>query len=107
MAEVGHANDAVNAFGVGHDADFGTENGVGGRNSLSTKEKLVTARQVGHSPKLRRIASDLLGRILATSLFLIDYSDPAYGQFTQWLLGISVGLNLAGSFVSKTSAISL
>src|SRR5262249_22476003 len=56
MAEVGQANDAVNAFGGGYDADFGSENGAGGRNPLSTKEKLVIAQQVGHSPKLQQIA---------------------------------------------------
>jgi hypothetical protein len=46
MAEVSQANDAVNAFGAhcgGCDADFGTRNGAGGRNSLSTKEKLIIA----------------------------------------------------------------
>jgi hypothetical protein len=57
MAEVGQANDAINAYGGGYDADFGSENGAGGRNSLSTKEKLVIAQQVGHSPKLQRISS--------------------------------------------------
>jgi uncharacterized protein with von Willebrand factor type A (vWA) domain len=57
MAEVGQANDAINAFGGGYDADFGSENGAGGRNSLSTKEKLVIAQQVGHSPKLQQIAA--------------------------------------------------
>jgi uncharacterized protein with von Willebrand factor type A (vWA) domain len=57
MAEVGQANDAINAFGGGYDADFGIENGPGGRNSLSTKEKLVIAQQVGHSPKLQQIAA--------------------------------------------------
>jgi hypothetical protein len=30
MTEVGQANDAINAFGGGYDADFGTENGAGG-----------------------------------------------------------------------------
>jgi uncharacterized protein with von Willebrand factor type A (vWA) domain len=57
MAEVGQANDAINAFGGGCDAGFGTENGAGGQNSLSTKEKLVIARQVGCSPKLQQIAA--------------------------------------------------
>src|SRR5262249_45086601 len=67
MAEVGQANDAVNAFGGGYDADFGTENGAGGRNSLSTKEKLVIAQQVGHSPKLRQIAA-VCGRFTRIAL---------------------------------------
>src|SRR5262249_60463443 len=55
MAEVEQANEAINAFGGGYDAGFGTENGVGGRNSLSTKDKLVIAPQVGKSPKLHKI----------------------------------------------------
>jgi uncharacterized protein with von Willebrand factor type A (vWA) domain len=67
MAEVGQANDAVNAFGGGHDVDFGLENGAGGRNSLSTKEKLVIAQQVGHSPKLQQIAA-VCGRFTGIAL---------------------------------------
>jgi uncharacterized protein with von Willebrand factor type A (vWA) domain len=67
MAEVGQANDAVNAFGGGYDSDFGTENGAGGRNSLSTKEKLVIAQQVGHSPKLQQIAA-VCGRFTRIAL---------------------------------------
>jgi uncharacterized protein with von Willebrand factor type A (vWA) domain len=67
MAEVGQANDAVNAFGGSYDADFGTENGAGGRNSLSTKEKLVIAQQVGHSPKLQQIAA-VCGRFTRIAL---------------------------------------
>jgi uncharacterized protein with von Willebrand factor type A (vWA) domain len=67
MAEVGHANDAVNAFGGGYDTDFGTENGTGGRNSLSTKEKLVIAQQVGHSPKLQQLAA-VCGRFTRIAL---------------------------------------
>jgi uncharacterized protein with von Willebrand factor type A (vWA) domain len=67
MAEVGQANDAVNAFGGGYDADFGIENGAGGRNSLSTKEKLVIAQQVGHSPKLQQIAA-VCGRFTRIAL---------------------------------------
>jgi uncharacterized protein with von Willebrand factor type A (vWA) domain len=67
MAEVGQANDAVNAFGGGYDADFGTENGAGGRNSLSTKEKLVIAQQVGRSPKLQQIAA-VCGRFTRIAL---------------------------------------
>jgi hypothetical protein len=35
------------------------------------------------------------------------HSAPACGQFNQWLFGVSVGLNLEGSLVSNTSAISL
>jgi uncharacterized protein with von Willebrand factor type A (vWA) domain len=67
MAEVERANDAINAFGGGYDADFGTENGAGGRNSLSTKEKLVIAQQVGHSPKLQQIAA-VCGRFTRIAL---------------------------------------
>jgi uncharacterized protein with von Willebrand factor type A (vWA) domain len=67
MAEVGQANDAINAFGGGYDADFGTENGAGGRNSLSTKEKLVIAQQVGHSQKLQQIAA-VCGRFTRIAL---------------------------------------
>jgi hypothetical protein len=67
MAEVGQANDAVNAFGGGYDANFGIENGAGGRNSLSTKEKLVIAQQVGHSPKLQQIAA-VCGRFTRIAL---------------------------------------
>src|SRR6266540_1984921 len=54
MAEVEQANDAVNAFG-------------GGRNSLSTKEKLVIAQQVGRSPKLQQIAA-VCGRFTRIAL---------------------------------------
>ncbi len=57
MAEVGQANDGIKAFGGGYDNGFGTENGAGGRNSLSTKEKLVIAQQVGRSVKLQQIAA--------------------------------------------------
>src|SRR5262249_48287964 len=57
MAEVEQTNDAINAFGGGYDAGFGMENGAGGRNSLSTREKLVIAQQVGRSPKLQQIAA--------------------------------------------------
>src|SRR5215468_10948761 len=67
MAEVGQANDAINAFGGGYDADFGTENGAGGLNSLSTKEKLVIAQQVGRSPKLQQIAA-VCGRFTRIAL---------------------------------------
>jgi len=67
MAEVEQANDAVNAFGGGYDAGFGTENGAGGRNSLSTKEKLVIAQQVGRSPKLQHIAA-VCGRFTRIAL---------------------------------------
>src|SRR5687767_9210337 len=67
MAEIGQANDAINAFGGGYDADFGIENGPGGRNSLSTKEKLVIAQQVGHSPKLQQIAA-VCGRFTRIAL---------------------------------------
>jgi uncharacterized protein with von Willebrand factor type A (vWA) domain len=67
MAEVERANDAIKAFGGGYDAGFGTENGAGGRNSLSTKEKLVIAQQVGKSPKLRQIAA-VCGRFTRIAL---------------------------------------
>jgi uncharacterized protein with von Willebrand factor type A (vWA) domain len=67
MAEVDQANDAVNAFGGGYDPSFGTENGAGGRNSLSTKEKLVIAQQVGRSPKLQQIAA-VCGRFTRIAL---------------------------------------
>ncbi|HEU0176677.1 MAG TPA: hypothetical protein VFV58_20615 [Blastocatellia bacterium] len=67
MTEVGQANDAINAFGGGYDADFGTENGAGGRNSLSTKEKLVIAQHVGHSPELQQIAA-VCGRFTRIAL---------------------------------------
>jgi uncharacterized protein with von Willebrand factor type A (vWA) domain len=67
MTEVGQANDAINAFGGGYDADFGTENGAGGRTSLSTKEKLLIAQQVGHSPKLQQIAA-VCGRFTRIAL---------------------------------------
>jgi uncharacterized protein with von Willebrand factor type A (vWA) domain len=67
MAEVSQANDAINAFGGSHDADFGIENGAGGRNSRSTKEKLVIAQQVGHSQKLQQIAA-VCGRFTRIAL---------------------------------------
>jgi uncharacterized protein with von Willebrand factor type A (vWA) domain len=66
MAEVEQANDAINTFGSGYDSDFGTENGSGGR-SLSTKEKLVIAQQVGRSPKLQQIAA-VCGRFTRIAL---------------------------------------
>jgi uncharacterized protein with von Willebrand factor type A (vWA) domain len=67
MAEVEQANDAVKAFGRGYDTSFGTENGAGGRNSLSTKDKLVIAQQVGKSPKLQQIAA-VCGRFTRIAL---------------------------------------
>ncbi|MGH9754197.1 MAG: hypothetical protein ACREA2_15575 [Blastocatellia bacterium] len=67
MAEVGQANDAIKAFGGGYDTGFGRENGVGGRTSLSTKEKLVIAQQVGKSPKLQQIAA-VCGRFTRIAL---------------------------------------
>jgi uncharacterized protein with von Willebrand factor type A (vWA) domain len=67
MAEVEQANDAIKAFGGGYDAGFGMENGAGGRNSLSTKEKLVIAQQVGRSSKLRQIAA-VCGRFTRIAL---------------------------------------
>ena len=67
MAEVEQANGAIKAFGGGYDTDFGMENGNGGRNSLSTREKLVIAQQVGRSPKLRQIAA-ICGRFTRIAL---------------------------------------
>jgi uncharacterized protein with von Willebrand factor type A (vWA) domain len=67
MAEVEQANDAIKAFGGGYDTGFGAENGGGGRNSLSTKEKLVIAQQVGRSPKLQQIAA-VCGRFTRIAL---------------------------------------
>ncbi len=66
MAEVEQANDAINAFGGGYDIGFGTENGGSGR-SLTTKEKLVIAQQVGRSPKLQQIAA-VCGRFTRIAL---------------------------------------
>jgi hypothetical protein len=54
MAEVEQINDAVKAFCGGYDIGFRTDNGKGGQNSLSTKEKLAIAQQVGRSPKLQK-----------------------------------------------------
>jgi len=67
MAEVEQANDAIKAFGGGYDTGFGTDNGGGGRNSLSTKEKLIIAQQVGRSPKLQQIAA-VCGRFTRIAL---------------------------------------
>jgi hypothetical protein len=67
IAEVEQANDAIKAFGSGYDAGFGMENGAGGRNSLSTKEKFVIAQQVGRSRKLRQIAA-VCGRFTRIAL---------------------------------------
>jgi len=67
MAGVEQANDAVNAFGGGYDAGFGTENGAGGRNSLSTKEKFVIAQQMGRPPKPQQIAA-VCGRFTRIAL---------------------------------------
>src|SRR5215468_2260218 len=67
MAEVEQANDAIKAFGGGYDTGFATENGAGGLNSLSTKEKLVIAQQVGRSPKLQQIAA-VCGRFTRIAL---------------------------------------
>ena len=67
MAEVEQANDAIKAFGGGYDAGFGIETGAGGRNSLSTKEKIAIAQQVGRSPKLQQIAA-VCGRFTRIAL---------------------------------------
>jgi len=67
MAEVEQANDAIKSFGGGYDPGFGVENGAGGRNSLSTKEKLVIAQQVGRSLKLQQIAA-VCGRFTRIAL---------------------------------------
>jgi uncharacterized protein with von Willebrand factor type A (vWA) domain len=67
MAEVEQANDAIKAFGGGYDAGFGIETGAGGRNSLSTKEKLAIAQKVGRSPKLQQIAA-VCGRFTRIAL---------------------------------------
>ena len=67
MAEVEQANDAIKAFGGGYDTGFGIETGAGGRNSLSTKEKLAIAGQVGRSPKLQQIAA-VCGRFTRIAL---------------------------------------
>lgn len=67
MVEVEQANDAIKAFGGGYDAGFGIEAGAGGRNSLSTKEKLAIAQKVGRSPKLQQIAA-ICGRFTRIAL---------------------------------------
>jgi uncharacterized protein with von Willebrand factor type A (vWA) domain len=67
MADVEQVNDAIKAFGGGYDTGFGTESGGGGRNSLSMKEKLVIAQQVGKSPKLQQIAA-VCGRFTRIAL---------------------------------------
>jgi uncharacterized protein with von Willebrand factor type A (vWA) domain len=67
IAEVEKANDSIKAFGGGYDTGFGTENGAGGRNSLSTKEKLAIAGRVGRSPKLQQIAA-VCGRFTRIAL---------------------------------------
>src|SRR5262249_39030154 len=67
MAEVEQANDAINAFGGGYDAGFGMENGAGGRNLLSTKEKLVLSPPGGRSAKLQQIAA-VCGRFTRIAL---------------------------------------
>jgi len=67
MAEVEQSNDAIRAFGGGYDIGFGTENGAGGRNSLSTREKLTIAQQVGRSPNLQQIAA-VCGRFTRIAL---------------------------------------
>ncbi|MCI0665676.1 MAG: hypothetical protein L0220_31860 [Acidobacteria bacterium] len=67
MAEVEQTNDAIKAFGGGYDTDFGMQNGNGGRNSLSTREKLIIAQQVGRSPKLQQIAA-VCGRFTRIAL---------------------------------------
>jgi uncharacterized protein with von Willebrand factor type A (vWA) domain len=67
IADVEQANDAIKAFGGGYDAGFGTENGGGGRNSFSTKEKLIIAQQISRSPKLQQIAA-VCGRFTRIAL---------------------------------------
>jgi uncharacterized protein with von Willebrand factor type A (vWA) domain len=67
MAEVERANEAIDAFGGGNGPGFGTENGSGGRNSLTTKEKIALARRVGKSPMLQQIAA-VCGRFTRIAL---------------------------------------
>jgi hypothetical protein len=67
MAEVEQANDAIKAFGGGYETGFGIEAGAGGRNSLSTKEKLAIAQKVGRSPKPQQIAA-VCGRFTRIAL---------------------------------------
>ncbi len=67
MAEVERANEAIDAFGGGNGPGFGTENGSGGRNALTTKEKIALARRVGKSPKLQQIAA-VCGRFTRIAL---------------------------------------
>jgi uncharacterized protein with von Willebrand factor type A (vWA) domain len=67
MADVEQTNDAIKAFCGGYDIGFGTENGKGGQHSLSTKEKLAIAQQVGRSPKLQEIAA-ICGRFTRIAL---------------------------------------
>jgi uncharacterized protein with von Willebrand factor type A (vWA) domain len=70
ISEIEQTNDAIKAFGAlagGYEIGFSAENGSGGRNSLSTREKIGIAQQVSRSPKLQRIAA-VCGRFTRIAL---------------------------------------
>lgn len=68
QTEIEQASQAIKAFTGGYETGFGTGSGGPGKmNTLSTREKLVIARQVNRSPKLRMLAA-LCGRFTRIAL---------------------------------------
>lgn len=66
--EIELTNGAIKAFAGGYDAGFGTGSaGTHRRYALTTKEKLVIARQVNKSPKLQTLAA-ICGRFTRIAL---------------------------------------
>lgn len=68
QAEIEQTAQAIKAFACGYEVGFGVGSGGPGRvNTLSTREKLVIARQVNKSPKLRMLAT-ICGRFMRIAL---------------------------------------
>lgn len=68
LGEIEQTSQAIKAFAGGYELGFGTGSGGPGKmNTLSTREKLVIARQVNKSPTLRMLAA-ICGRFTRIAL---------------------------------------